>query len=408
MTPRTRILVSGVVLGQAMGGVSRRARELLPRVAALLAERDVDLAVLEGRVPLPFALPAWIERIASRVPARPPIVRAVAEASALQGALREAADRGAPFALLDFGHLPVPRGLHVPYSLTIHDLRHLALRHTPMSRRLFAGTVIGRAVKAASVVVAPSESVRAELAQRWDLEPERTLVVPNAADHFEPLPRRAAAGAPLLHVGHIEPRKNLELLLRALAHDPGLPPLVLAGAPKGDEEERLRTLAAALGVAERVTFLGPFEDARLPELLAEAACVVMPSRIEGFGIPVLEALRAGAPLAIAETAVLREVAGPGVPGFSVEDQSSCAAAIRTAIAQHGASGVARATAYSWDEAARAQVDAWQRALTLPPPTPARRPPLPPRPGRGAALPLRPWPPFRPGPHRDSPNDENES
>jgi len=67
----------------------------------------------------------------------------------------------------------------------------------------------------------------------------RVRVVPNAADHFEPLPREPREDAPLVHVGHVEPRKNIELLLRALAHDPALPRLVLAGAP-GSRRRRTR------------------------------------------------------------------------------------------------------------------------------------------------------------------------
>ena len=139
------------------------------------------------------------------------------------------------------------------------------------------------------------------------------FVVPNAGDHLPVLPRTSGPDAALLHVGHLEPRKNLALLLQALALDPSLPALELAGAPKHDEEERLRALARELGVEGRVRFLGPVAEEELPRLYARCAAAVIPSRLEGFGIGVLEAQRARAPLAIANVGALPEVAGAGVP-----------------------------------------------------------------------------------------------
>ena len=305
------VLVAGAVLGQPMGGVRRHNAELLPRVARRLEAHGGRLAVLEGREPPAFALPGGVERVASDVPARPPLLRSLQEGRALRRAVRAAADAGRAFDLVHTGHLPVPRDLPLPYTLTLHDLRSLAGEHTPFSRRFVARTVVGEAVRRAELVFTVSESVRAELGQRYALEPERVVVVPNAADHFEPLPRsrETRAAGPILHVGHLERRKNVELLVRALAEDgAGLPELWLAGAAKHGEDERLRALARELGVLERVRFLGPFDDGELARLYAGAACVALPSRLEGFGIPALEAQRARVPLAIARIPALVEVA----------------------------------------------------------------------------------------------------
>jgi glycosyltransferase involved in cell wall biosynthesis len=359
-----RVLLSAVVLSQPMGGVRRHNQELLPRVAELLRSAGGSLTLMEGSQPIAFAVPDHVERLPSSVPAHPALVRATLEGSALRKHLAAAEAAGRRFDLLHTAHLPMPRHLPVRASLTLHDLRSLELAHTPMSRRLLARKVIGSAVETAACVLTVSETVRAQLLERFRVDPARVTVVPNAADHFTPLPRARGPEAPLLHVGHVEPRKNLELLVRALAHDRELPPLLLAGAAKRGEDERLRALASQLGVGERLRFLGAFDERELPTLYSTCACVVLPSRLEGFGIPALEAQRAGAPLAIARAGALPEVAGEDVPSFDPGDPVECAHAIRTALAappdELGRHAV-RADRFRWDASAQLWLEAWIRA-----------------------------------------------
>ena len=361
-----RVLISGVVLSQPMGGVRRHNAELLPRAARHIAETGGTLSVLEGRQRVAIELPLEIERLPSNVPASPPILRATFEGRALSKAVREAAEAGRPFDLVHTAHLPVPRSLPVPYTLTLHDLRSLDLAHTPLSRRLFARGVVAQAVEGAAAVFTVSETVRARILESWRVAPERVRVVPNAADHFTPLPRDLGEGAPILHVGHIVPRKNLELLIQALAADPSLPPLRLAGASTGGEEERLIRLASELGVDGRVVFSGPFEEDELPRLYAEAACVALPSHLEGFGIAVLEAQRARAPLAVSDTDALAEIAGEGVPRFATDDPAACARAIRLALGTDEETltrHAHRALRFTWAASARAWVDGWRAAVS---------------------------------------------
>lgn len=382
-----RVLLSGVVLGQPMGGVRRHAAELLPRVGPLLARRGGGLGVLEGAEPLPFALPSCVTLVPSRVPWRPPLVRALHEGRALAAEIERARAAGVPYDLVHTAHLPLPPRLPLPYALLLHDLRALAGEMAPFSRRLMARAVIGRAVAGAALVITVSETVRRELLERFPLDPAAIAVVPNAADHLAPLPRRTEQGAPLVCVGHLEPRKNLELVLRALALDPGLPRLVLHGAAKTGEAERLARAARDLGVEGRVRFAGPFEETALAPILAGAACVVLPSRIEGFGIVALEAQRARAPLAVARAGALVEVAGDRTPSFEPDDPAGCAAAIREALGSDPArleAAAERAARFSWEGSAALLAEAWGRALER-----AREPILPPR---------RP-PQRRPGPRR---------
>jgi glycosyltransferase involved in cell wall biosynthesis len=307
VTRAPRVLVSGVVLGQPAGGVRRHNQELLPRLARLLEEHGGGLAVLEGREKIAFELPG-IERIASNVPARPLIARAATESRSLRRALFDAQDRGRPFDLVHTAHMPRPRALGVPFTLTVHDLRAIKKGHSPHPRRVIAERVIGDAVRRAARVFTVSETVARELRTRFGADSPPTTVIGNGSDHFIPLPRAAARDAPIVCVGHIEPRKNLELAVRALATDTTLQHLDVHGAAKADEEVRLRTLADELGVSARVRFAGPFREEELPRIYAEAACVCLPSTIEGFGIVALEAHRARVPLCIADAGALPEVA----------------------------------------------------------------------------------------------------
>jgi glycosyltransferase involved in cell wall biosynthesis len=357
-----RVLVAGAVLAQGPGGVRRHNQELLPRAARLLAEGGGGLAVLAGRDGVAFELAAPIERLASDVPSGPPLARAAREGRALSRALAEGEARGRPFDLVHTAHLPAPRGLARPYTLTLHDLRALLLEHTPFSRRFVAKSVIGAAVARAAGVFTVSATVRDTLAQHF--QARRLFVVPNAGDHLAVLPRGAPAGARLLHVGHLEPRKNLELLLRALALDPGLPGLDLAGASKHGEDERLGALAAELGLGARLSVLGEVAEAELPGLYARCAAVVIPSRLEGFGIGVLEAQRARAPLAIAAAGALPEVAGADVPAFGPDDAAGCARAVRAALEtprERLEEHAERAERFRWDESARLLCAAWSES-----------------------------------------------
>ncbi|HVS10824.1 MAG TPA: glycosyltransferase [Planctomycetota bacterium] len=349
-----RVLVAASALAQPMGGARRHAAEILPRAARLLEAHGGRLVLLEGSGGLPFEMP--VERLPSNVPAQPPLVRALLESAALRRALTAARAAGRPFDLVHTAHLPAPRAMGVPFTILLHSSRAVS--------RPFGRVVLRDALHRAAVVLAVSESLRQELLA-LGAAPERTLVVPNAADHLAIHQRHPGEDAALLHVGHVEPNKNLALLLRALALDPSLPALWLAGEPKHGEDRRLRRLARRLGVELRVRFLGLVGDDQLAHLYSRAACVVLPSLRESFDIPALEACRAGAPLAVSNLPALLEVAGPDVPHFDPRDPAACARAIRTAMetpAAELARAAERAMAFTWDRSAGLLVDAWCGAV----------------------------------------------
>ena len=385
-----RVLVSAIALSQPMGGVLRQAMELLPRVARRLDAGGGRLDVLLAREGLDgrFAqlLPASVGRIPTGVAhSGGPFRRALAEPRALGAAMDAAAARGEPYDLVHATTLPVP-GRARPLCFLIHDLRDLE-PGAPIWRRLGARRLLPGTLRTARAVLTVSHTMEAELLRRWPDLAGRVRVVRHGADHL-PLrdrhpgpmhgeridlaPERTEAAdrderPPIVYLGHLERRKNLELLLEALALDPDLPPLLLAGRAKAGEDARLASRARALGVAHRVRIDGPTAEPELPWLYASAGCLAMPSRIEGFGIPVLEAQRAGLPVSVAEAGALPEVSAPGTPTFPVDDARACATALRRALeASPGQVAAARrfADGFRWEASAEALLGAWNEAAGL--------------------------------------------
>ncbi len=357
-----RILLSGVVLGEPMGGVRRHNAELLPRASGLLSKNGGNLTVIEGSTPISFPLGKDVERIRTRVPFQPPWQRWALEQGTIERAVKQAAAEGRPFDLWHTAHLPVPR-VPLPYALTIHDLRDLTLDSTSALRKVISPRLFASAIQGARVVMTVSDYMRDEIRRRF--RPRRVVVIPNAADHMEFAERKPSEDPFLLHVGHIERRKNLELMLHALALDPELPRLVLAGTPKSGEDLRLKRIADQLGVSERVQILENVTDETLIELYSQATCVVIPSFMEGFGIGVLEAQLARAPLAVSNAGALPEVAGQRVPSFSPDVPEAALTAIKKAINQsseEARQACAQAQRYSWQKSAEALTQAWIEAV----------------------------------------------
>lgn len=319
---------------------------------------------MEGAEPITFTLPSSVSRIQTRVPSGPVWKRALFEGNSIRRLLSQPDGN---FNLVHFGHLPVPRSLSLPFTLTVHDMRSIEEDHTSKYYRELAQRLHRSAVERAACVITVSDTIATDLIRCFGIEPARIRVVPNAADHVEVLPRDVRQDAPILHVGHVERHKNLELLIRAISVDPNLPPLSLVGAPKGDEEDRLTMLAAELGVDKRVSFLGRFNDSDLPTLYAQAACVALPSTVEGFGIVALEAQRAGVPLCVSGAGALTEVAGSHVPHFSADDPADCARAIQAALSIPSSlldEDRHRAARFTWGGSAERLCEAWRSAANF--------------------------------------------
>ncbi len=236
-------------------------------------------------------------------------------------------------------------------------------------------TIVGRT---ADRLVAISAAARDDVAETLHLDRARFDVVPlgitpppqRAAPERAMVQRRLGLGPePLvLCVAAKRPHKNLQGLIRAIAQLPApRPQLVLPGSPNEHERE-LRALAAQLGVADAVHFPGWLAAGELEDLYALADVFVLPTFAEGFGLPVLEAMIRGVPVACSQIPVLTEVAGDAAAYFDPHDPVTIAAAIERVLgdgelaARLRAAGAARARELSWERTARLTLDCYARAL----------------------------------------------
>jgi len=260
---------------------------------------------------------------------------------------------------------PAPRLAAIPLVLTVHDLRALdpESRAASLARRFVAPAVIRRSLERASRIVVVSRFTGDAVVRAAPRTADRIAVVANAADHLAPpsSPPPRIDGL-VLAVGHLERRKGVDVLLEAFARLHARAPRTrLRFAGSGPMGGILARRVRALGVASAVT-IEPVEERDLPRLYAEASLVAVPSRYEGFGLSVLEAMRCGTPVVAANASALPETAGGAaclVDGF---DPESWARTLETVLADGdlalalAARGRARAASFTWRDSARALVD----------------------------------------------------
>ncbi len=258
--------------------------------------------------------------------------------------------------------------------VTLHDVTFM---HTPTFGRVTTWgmtQVVRRAARDADSLIAVSEAARDEICSTLGLDPSRFTVVPHGVGEVpraEPAPEaplRRRLGLPtggraVLCVAAVRPHKNQELLVRALPRLPDDVTLVLAGRHE-PYAEHVSAAAARLGVADRLRLTGYLSDAELERLWALADCAAFPTRAEGFGLPVLEAMARGLPVACSDIPVLREVGGDVPEYFDPGDPEAAAAAIAAALSDpaRGALGRERSAHFSWADAARGTMEAYERAL----------------------------------------------
>jgi glycosyltransferase involved in cell wall biosynthesis len=345
-------------------GVERYALSLL----AALARRAPGDIVLFTRPATPPALRALdVEQHASPFARRVPT-----EQAWLPRAAREAG-----IELLHSLAFPTPVLWRGPAVITIHDATPWLYPETlSTGMRYYYRPLYAQALRRAAGVITVSNSSRADLLATLRLDPDHVHVTRNgvAPMFFGARAPESPRGRYLLAVGTLEPRKNLEALLDALRILRGEGrdlQLVLVGRRGWAEDLPLE------GISPYVRLTGAIPDDELIELYAGAACFVLPSLYEGFGLSLAEAMAAGTPAVASDIAALREVGGDTVRYAPPRDPAQLAATIGEALddreesAALAARARERARAFTWDDCAAQTLELY-RVLTQHSTRPRRR------------------------------------
>ncbi len=248
--------------------------------------------------------------------------------------------------------------------LTIHDLAFFDAPNELAPSDYELPLLVRRSVQRARVICTPTEAVAAKVRERFDVPADKIVVTPLGVDpawfaaHGPTEELRDRLGLPsdyVLFVGADGPRKGLEVLRRAHASAPSLPPLVLTGP-------------GPVGTAGRVVRTGYLPEVELRSVVAGAGAVVLPSRDEGFGLPVLEALACNVPVVCSDLPALREVAGGQATLVPYGDVDALAAALVAALADPPSPSVltarrTHAAEFTWRRCAERTVHAYRLAAT---------------------------------------------
>jgi glycosyltransferase involved in cell wall biosynthesis len=262
---------------------------------------------------------------------------------------------------LDVVHYPLtvpsPR-VQAPTVVTLHDVQHRDLpEFFGPARRSFRRLAYDRAARSAAAVIVTSEFVSERAQDALGLGADRIHVVPHAIDHTVFRPADDEQEPIVLYPARAWPHKNHARLFQAFATLRETRPqlrLILTGGGL----ERLDPLP------EGVENLGEVPASQLASLYRRAACLVYPSLYEGFGIPPLEAMACGCPVAASNAGAIPEVCGDAAVFFDPTDVEAMAAAMLEADSRREElreRGLLRAARYTWDETARRHEDVYRVA-----------------------------------------------
>lgn len=267
-----------------------------------------------------------------------------------------------------------------PFVVTVHDLTFLEHPDYVEPKNLdYLTKFVPETLQAASKILAVSEFTAEAIAEHFPREKEKIITTPLGCEErfFEPTTREDISlvkdtysidGEYLLSVGTLEPRKNLRTLLLAFAaiRRHTTEQLVVVGN-QGWLFDETQQLLEKLGLGSRVVLTGAVSDRDLRALYAGAKTFVFPSHYEGFGIPVLEAMAAGAPVLASSAASLPEVGGGSALYFDPEDTEALGNALRRLLEDAplrqrlSSAGRERAKQFTWRETAEKTLRAYRAA-----------------------------------------------
>jgi glycosyltransferase involved in cell wall biosynthesis len=376
-----RIALNAQLLSSAAtyrtAGISRVIRHLLaelPRVPG--DEQYIVYAPFSDPNRRLLATPRFRTRL-TRLPMDRPAVRIAMEQTVLPIELvREGAD------LLHALSFVSPMAWRGPTVVTVYDLSFLRFPEVyNRANRLYLGTFTPPSLRRADRVITISEDARRDVIELCGVAPERVTPILLAADErFRPSPpdqveafrrRRGLPGRFVLYQGTLQPRKNVETLVRAYAllrsqgSDDHI--LVLAG-PRGWQDEPIFDLIRQLGLEEMVRFPGFVPDEEQALWYSSAAVFAFPSRYEGFGLPLLEAMACGAPVVSSSASSLPEVVGDAGLLVDPSDVEGLCSALRQLLEDASlrqalsVAGRARAKKFSWRRMASETVRVYREVL----------------------------------------------
>lgn len=262
----------------------------------------------------------------------------------------------------------IPPGIGIA---TLHDASLFALPPDNAEVRDREQRPFRVAAATATQIITDSHYSKNELARHLNIEPDRIDVVHLGVD-----PVRVAPGPPpvegpyILFVGEIEPRKGLDVLEAALERFPEPPTLVIAGKRTGAERVPENSNIIARSLIANARYLGHVSDGVLASLYANAKAVVYPSRYEGFGLPVLEAMAYGAPVVASDAAGIPEAGGDAALYFASGDAEALANALMLVLSEDELAenlrelGRRRAALMTWDVTASQTMGIFERVLNV--------------------------------------------
>ncbi len=284
-------------------------------------------------------------------------------------------------ALLHVPHYNIPLAHRGTLLVSIHDLTHLldaGFRHS-WKTRLYGRPMLRSAARNAAHIFTVSEYSKAQIVNHLDVAPDKVTVAYNGvSDEFRPIPpgtaracmhQRFGVDEPyLLYVGNLKPHKNVPALLRAFAHSSRLQRdfrLLIVG-DDATGRTSLQGMAKQLGIAQRTTFLPFVEPRDLPALYSAAAVVVQPSREEGFGLPVIEAMACGTPVVCSHAASLPEVAANAARYFDPLRPDELCEVLERVVgspalqSEMRCAGLDRAACFTWRDCAQRHYEIYRR------------------------------------------------
>jgi len=333
------VVIDADALGRQRTGNETYVRELLRELAG--SAPDLRLAAITRH---PELVPIGIEAI--EVPARNQLVRMAVRLPLLLRRLRP--------QVVHFQHA-LPLGYSGPSALTVHDLSFQDPELMRLRDRV-AFRAVPRSAQRASRVLVVSEGTKRDLVERCGISAEKIVVTPNGVGQpFGPEGPHADGRPYALVVGSLEPRKDPVTAVESLAllgRDELR--LVFAGPDRGDGAATLEA-ATRHGLERRVELKGHVSPEELAALYRGAACLVFPSRHEGFGLPLVEAMASGTPVVATRAGALPEIAGDAAILVEPGNPVALAGGIERALDDRDrlvAAGLERARAFTWAETAQ--------------------------------------------------------